>query len=1060
MPDNRRNPNNQDNDDLSSTISGFSRSLDNLSQSLKDAADDFEESVKKLNKELGDLSDDLDDHNDNNDKNITDARDIFSSFTKNNNKNLNAFQTITKGFVNAIGSVFDYFIGQFKDSINRLESTFNDSISDIAARMDLTYSQYQNLYTSTSDRLARDNLNAQFSVTKYISNLQSVLETGLRGQVATDLAYSNLITGRLLPSLNTISTEYRRFYKMFGDQFSESITAIGRYTEEVYGAEHIEQGNLDAIIQSLQVPLTYAASTMGLSMEEQSEYVKDAMTRITSTAGILSNTYNIDPTEFYQLIADAIANPAGSSQLRNSLGIGSSQLAQEVLTNEDAFFAYLQNYLNTGYDYSNTPDYISQMTSILGRDQITALQIATAQNQRGGLSGLISDLRDDIREFDAATVYNNEEEKLQNNQYISVQEKISNQIDNILDDLAVITAGIPNLWSFLGNITSALGGVAGNFLGSFLGSKLGGGGTSSAGGLKGLGISGKGLIRGASAVTGALMIGSDAISGYQETGSVGQAIVSGIAGETLGVSADDVLSGNYAEFDPGSMISNTAKGAAVGGAIVPVWGHLIGGAVGLVSNLGAQFSQMFDPMNEFAELVGKSNEALADFKTDMSEVSTESDRLSSVQEAFTKIMNRTGKETGDELSDLTDAFNLLKQEYPDELAHIKEINDLNEESIKILKAKIEYEYKTNSEALTSTINEAADKLKEAADGVDFDSPLVSGDDVFLNLVKRFAGDDKEGLGAGDVLNIFREEWANAEDYLKSMYGDDYSFDDFYMDYGAKLSDEDNFESGAILSRSKADKYVYSRDEDGNIIYDKSKAEYYSEGGILSEKTWTSGDNAQEALKDAEAKIGSYNTELDNTKEIIKNTKSEIIDMYLDFVNYGEKDPDSMYYSYLRDTLTAFNNLFSQARGRIKFSEYDEVSSDLTLSDIYSAVGMTPPSYKVGLYNVPSDNYLASLHSGEMVLTSSNADKLRQLASGGITGVLDTLTSLTATTSTEDSSALNTTYDLIDAIDNQTATLVSELDTIYDLLYRYFTSSRSSRSSVSTIPENVVSMSGY
>jgi uncharacterized protein YukE len=1036
MPDNRRNPNNQDNDDLSSTISGFSRSLDNLSQSLKDAADDFDETVRKLNRGIEGLSDDLDDHNDNNNQNVTDARDIFSAFTKNNNKNLNAFQTITKGFVNAIGSVFDYFIGQFKDSINRLESTFNDSLSDIAARMDLTYSQYQNLYTSTSDRLAQDNLNAQFSVTKYISKLQSVLETGLRGQVATDLAYSNLITGRLLPSLNTISTEYRRFYKMFGDQFSESITAIGRYTEEVYGAEHIEQGNLDAIIQSLQVPLTYAASTMGLSMEEQAEYVQDAMTRITSTAGILANTYNIDPTEFYQLIADAIANPAGSSQLRNSLGIGSSQLAQEVLTNENAFFAYLQNYLNTGYDYSTTPDYISQMTSILGRDQITALQIATAQNQRGGLSGLISDLRDDIREFDAAIVYRNEEEKLQNNQYISVQEKISNQIDNILDDLAVITAGIPNLWTFLGNITSAIGGVAGNFLGSFLGSKLGGGGTSSAGGLKRLGISGKGLIRGASAVTGALMIGSDAISGYQETGSAGQAIVSGITGETLGVSADDVLSGNYAEFSTGSMISNTVKGAAVGGAIVPGWGHLIGGAFGLVSNLGAQFSQMFDPMNEFAELVGKSNEALADFKTDISEVSTESDRLSSVQGAFTKIMNRTGKETGDELSDLTEAFNLLKQEYPDELAHTKEINDLNEGSIKILKAKIEYESRLNADQLADTIKGFTSDYVESAEGVDFDNPLLSLDDVALDLISQFEGVTRN-LTPEEVESKFQEVWSSAQDYLKARNGEDYDYDDFYQEYGAILSDENNFESGEVLNAKYGDKYAF-------------------------EKTGMLGNNAEEALEDREAALKAAEIARSNFEASVKSAISQLLDLYSDFVGSGE-NPESTFYRNLKVNVEALKSQFDAIHSVdpfIKFSDYDRVSGDITLSEIFKSVDVEPPSYKVGLYNVPSDNYLANLHSGEMVLTSTNADKLRQLASGGITGVLDTLTSLTATTSTEDSSAVNPTHDLIDAIDNQTATLVSELDTIYDLLYRYFSSSRSSRSSVSTIPENVVSMSGY
>lgn len=1033
MPDNRRNPNNQDNDDLSSTISGFSRSLDNLSQSLKDAADDFEESVKKLNRGLGDLSDDLDDHNDNNNQNVTDARDIFSAFTKNNNKNLNTFQTITKGFVNAIGSVFDYFIGQFKDSINRLESTFNSSISDIAARMDLTYSQYQNLYTSTSDRLARDNLNAQFSVTKYINNLQSVLETGLRGQVATDLAYSNLITGRLLPSLNTISTEYRRFYKMFGDQFSESITAIGRYTEEVYGAEHIEQGNLDAILQSLQVPLTYAASTRGLSMEEQAEYVQDAMSRIVSTAGILSNTYNIDPTEFYQLIADAIANPAGSSQLRTSLGIGSSQLAQEVLTNENAFFTYLQNYLNTGYDYSSTPDYISQMTSILGRDQITALQIATAQNQYGGLEGLISDLRDDLSSYDAATVYSNEEEKLQNNQYISVQEKISNQIDNILDDLAVITVGIPNLWTFLGNITSAIGGVAGDFLGSFLGSKLGGGGSllggSSTGGtsfIKGAGGASLATVGSAIAIAaGSLMAIDDASEAYDNSGGdLASAVQGFLTGETFDETELEHVRRNEGIFDWSEVGSNALKWGLIGGGagtlVTPGIGTAIGGIGGAVTGALSSIIGQYDryrAANEYAESeLGKLADSISETTDTLDEMQASITAYNDLREKEEDLISSINKAKGTEKDLLEQQLDLLRLEIQMQEALLPTAKDLVTEM-----DMLREEYSTGK-SQSDFLSELYTLDRTALRNMDLENNAI--EDMSLDQILNSMGmtnEQAESLVSKAISANYIKEGTSTEDALKALLIDYASSEGYIVSANAKGSDYDD-----VKVLGDAAYYSLDRDE-GKAVISSTKT-------ALSELTSKSSE-ALSTLRD----YASSDTTPDNS--LIQRAIAQWERGYV-----SEDIP----YSKVDDLLDAAG--FSDAQ----ISSYKKYVQENGIATSERAKGF----YKVGLYDVPSDNYLANLHSGEMVLTSTNADKLRQLASGGITGVLDTLTSLTATTSTEDSSAVNTTYDLIDAIDNQTTTLVSELDTIYDLIYKYFTSSRSSRSSVSTIPENVVNMSGY
>lgn len=518
------------------------------------------------------------------------------------------------------------------------------------------------------------------------------------------------------------------------------------------------------------------------------------------------------------------------------------------------------------------------------------------------------------------------------------------------------------------------------------------------------------------------------------------------------------LFGQKRSLDLGELGKNTLKYTALGagvGTAVGGWaagagtaiGAGAGAIIGAITNLidqvaeNAKYNELADASNKMTGQFDKLSKAQSDYEKTITKGKENSKKVDAL---YSFAAHKTTKVT----EDLEKSFRELQTEYPSIIGDLESINELEPQYIDALRAKIDAENKLAQDKVVSEGTAALESLKGFQKEFD-------------DIAKKSVGKDLVSTGARHFLEtIMSAGGKNGKQYsheeLSKLINESLA-----MNPGMTLS-----ELQSELNAGGGGKVLKIKD-DGTYVLAGQKG-----GGL------TIGDNMSQRYNEI-LKAEGYQKDAIDVLNLSKGKASEVYSAILQVARpYADEKGN---YTFDERTKTSLSNLIDEFNSYIK--SYNDTArsyklSGLKLSEddypditkIFSAAGKNSRSFaafsggggrfKVGAYNIYQDDYPALLHKGEMVLTSANAEKLRNLGSGGVSGLLDALTAITsARVSTVDSTSNSASLGnaVITAIQSQTESIVSVLNSILTVVSKI--NPIASRENPAVLSENLLNFSG-
>lgn len=1074
MPEDSRNnrPNNEQNNNLSSSFVRYSDaltknstelkknsgSLDNNSGSLDNNTKALLEMVKSFNSTVNNLSRDLNNFTKDTEKAFNKINSEFDNAIdkqnqNNNNSNKDSEKVLSRAeqagnaFVGAFKVVGERLVTQLSKAVDRVASSYKDNFTDITVKMQWSQSEYSDMFKGMASEFLSQGLGTQFSPTDFATALSETLATGLRGDEAQRQAYQNLITNRLMPAISTNTREYRQMSKFFGTTFTEGITAISKYAESTYGAEGLDENQINNIISATSASMRLQGARSGLSDEQIQNQINELTYGINAMAQA-----GINPDQFISTLQSTLEGTEINTAFAAAGGGTADALIAQL--NSDPI-GFMERYVNIVAQEGSGQTAQNYVSEALGVNATTGIETLAAV-ESGALDW--DQIRQDYSGFNQDAEYDKWMSKLEDGFGKSIDAQADTWEENMATPVGVLSAEIPRsnellsdikrileimagsqLLSGKGDILGNVGGKLGDLFtkkGWFSGAGASGKGLSSlasAGGAgestlsTGAGLASKGLA-GASIAGGLIVGGVDAYKSGKHIadagGSTSDIVGSGIHGFLTGnvrmtdaeedSALDQALSGQGQKFDWGALLSNTAKYTAVGagvgtlaGGIGAVPGAIAGGITGAVENALDQLVTNHK-YNELADATNELTESFTELQQTQQEYETVVSDSASSQENIDLIKNSLNGNTAISTEELNNAFKSLQKEYPEYLGNIKDVSEMDEAYLKVLEKKIEKEQELAKKELAGDVENTSEKMstkrtktKDAVGEVKSQASIAAAKD----------------LSKLDITTASKE---SINKILKSTA----------KEYGVSVKDlTEELQSG----------------ESGKLF------DTNDDGDVVGFNSFAIGNNVEQYLADYKDSSKSQ-TKAQSALEEEVGQIQEIWDTILATANSSNKSESPDEYKFSKSDKEIIGGMIKNFNKQVKaHNKYArevnlggmediilEKSEFDNISEIYKAAGKDKPSFKIGAYNINFDTE-ANLHKGEMVLTSANAEKLRQLDRGGLDGTLNIMKYASELGNNIKQNNVQTVSDnsnisilqsaVVTAIESQTETLVSYLSSI-------------------------------
>lgn len=1039
---NQSNTNNQQTNspDL---LSSFSQSVDRFDASTTSFSKSYDDNTTKLIKSMEDLTrafkSEVELFNKNNKRSNEDqVKQDKASLEALDNKLAEATKDFdkratsrTQTFGKTMKQVADYAVNKLTTAFESVVSNYNAKFTEITVRMDQTASEYTKMLQDSTDWIKGNNffkadLRTQFSQIDWTSSLSEALSTGLRGEYAKNMAYQSMISNKLLPQLTTTTKAYTRMSKLMGDQFTQTITAIGKYTEQVYGAEGLEDNQLNELIESSYREIANSIAERGGTAEDFDRIMSNYIGTYQQYANQYGSEYATQLLSDYKdyLTGEAITgNNIVSLVAGGNAGLlagDSTQISDTTFSDfAKAYAGYYSQYAGQSWmaTYAGLGNYNTYLDQRIGDYYGQALKSWETY----------------LGDFNAGDQYESLLKDLESGKYQSITDQQIKWNENLVANTADIAAkllpdtigmlrlvqGIIATWFTSWVARNTLGGSngSGNLLGNMVKGTTGPYGGSGFFGIAGdqatkllqtsiktgsltqgisesaaLGksaLSGLGTAAGYAGILGGLIMGGvDTGKAVSHAKASGEDILSaGVQGfftgsSSAGMSAEEKAA-YYAQngtFSVSDMLKNAGKYALIGGGVGTLTGGPLGTVVGsVVGGIGGAVTNAIDQQIEAANykrLKKASDEASASLEA----LNTTSDTLNQAfndstngQQALDIVLNETSRNT----SEYSNALKQLKQLYPQYINNTSDVTTLTKEQTAAIEANIKQQKDQAVAEATST-----------ATGTDIDTSSYK---LGYNTSYDFA----QAMQSGTITDP--DQWV--KDYAETH----------------KL-DESTVRQQ--LGTSFGESVVNQFTGNGGLKFDT--------GGKTNWKTY-----------DYSGYISSKDAERQNyyTNEWVNKIQGQYVNLLTTYANNttGQYDSDlKMQYDSLIEDITTYRSKLGGSNTLIdKFNtDWSVWKSELQPIAEYLDESKTFPSFRKGIDRTSEG--LAYLHKDEAVLTATTAKQLRELSEGNsISAYVNDMYSTTAT-ATPSISSLDLTSianTIASAISQQTSELVEYLKEI-------------------------------
>lgn len=1022
------------NDNRDSSMERLTPTLNNLSEVLRE-----------LTKVVGDLEDIGDGFTKDVGKSASALKDTSKAFEKENStldktlqKHGAKFDGYAKAAVQSLSAVFSFALNKFEKGFNSIVDNFNQNFTAITSRQQYTQRQYASMLNGFTKWVETHDLRTQFSQIDLSNALIPVLQTGIRGGLAEEMAKRNVVTEKLLPMINTNTRAYMRMSKLFGDTFTQGITAIGTYTERyLQSAEGLEEGNLDSIIQTIYRELGEVAKTP--------EQFNKMMQETIASYQIMASKYGAD------YAGTALQN---YSKWISGEGVMSGDLASilpgKSASNRsfDAFGKAMETIFSTYID-GRMPSGYGASAFGFSKEAIQDYMIGQKFNKEMTVS-----MDEVLADFDASAEYQKDMYTLSQGAYNSITEQQNKFNENAMAYLGTLAAeNIPDVQGSLNLIKGIVGAFFTAWLTSRTIDKVTGGGSGGGvlksfstqwGDSKALGQLAKeqgisraaaakelGLTRSAAGTAGGVALlaaglikgGVDSWSAIRNTsGGTGAKVASGFAGffgDTSGAQTqqeklDEVRKnkGSWLDWKKAGKAAGTGAligagtGAIVGSGAAGVGaapGAAIGGAIGAVAGVvGSLVEQAIQygqasryAKSELGKLGETTKEAVKELQNYRQEATQQIDAAVKYQEIQEKLNKNSSN-----LSDIEKLrYQIQLQQYQLELSKIKqEIGTSND--------------------VEGSVDRLLNNYEKAQAQQDVYSILSSSNITSLNLKKRDLqnnysySDLLKDVGITDADAKRAVEAATKSGLLKSDYaetrGTEAAFKALVSGY---------FQANTGASNIKG--YDYDKAFYGGAGFGLKRSELKDqfEAGAAALDEISQGSSA---IFDFAPKLASLTKETIEEQGLYDTLRGMLIQHY----EYTKKVSPNYEFPSLDKLLSGLNVPNDVIEG---YKGYLKTNGTQTTEPHY---------YKLGAFNILRDGLHSVLHAGEMVLPASASEDLRELSGAhsisGVSSFLKSLLGLSKATPTASALPDTSTVDtLTSAIEAQTQALSKILNSILD-----------------------------
>lgn len=943
-------------------------------------------------------------------------------------------------FRNYANRTIKRYIDQIESSVTQLGTTYRSTYTAITARQGYTQNEYGKAINDIQDWIKTNNLTDQVSLNDILPKIEETLANGLRGQSAVLQAQYSAIASDVVPALDmnnrSLLQTVNSITKNGGDvsKFYEGlIGTITDTSDDLGNAFGVEAGIINQTVQGV------GGMIKGLGLDEtRSIKTYQAFIRATSALEAINVDSSALMTDFTNLLNKGVSSYSTHELMLLQNGVG----AQQIFDAFDSGNEELINELLVKYGDTLRQEFAG-VVKANGSVDVNSLNELNQVFQTGmSTNDLIAFLRGDI---DIAEVLKNTGTDIgkylseyESGQYQLDNEKYQNKVTNLVDDATIgmentfaygtemladgINTGFSIVEKLLDTIIASIwangikgngNGISGlfkNTTGQTLGSTMGKVGSF---GTKFTGTAAKvaGVARVGGAVGGAIMMGTDAVSAWnnarEEGGTTGEALGKATIGAVTGVTKTPETAGQIA----GTALKNTAKGAAIGTAILPGWGTAIGAGVGAVVSLTDSLIRYNSVQAKLERSAKNLDEAFQEAKQSNEEYIAGTKQVISNQEALDIA---SGKIEGDK----NKALAQLKESYGDLLYNVKDLSTEDQSYVELVQYKIDKEKEALKESFSGNAKKSSEKQQK---GISQGLNAIKTNDynnisVAQDFLSQYDTIDKNSIQEYAKANDVSEQQVVAA--LNSVVDDGH-----FIEYNG---------FDGTVSYNK-----YYKDENGNYNYDapvKATPEEIKTGVTGMRTAATEKKNSYD-VQFTEL-VGQLNQFVTDFQTIFDNatTKEGLANVVL--TNEIKKNAKSVWTDYNKaasDIQKKAKKLnggqgVSDAELAKKINEFAGTTENVyTPKTLAKYVGETGGAFATGLEKVPYDNFPALLHKGERVQTSAEVtlqdmtQRISELVAKG------TSPSIQQTTVNTDSPEVK------EAIGTQTLTLSEKLDKLIELM---------------------------